>query len=945
MTRICNGERMTRINNNSFIGALTRKLGVLLLLLLVGNVSPLRAANDSTRVFTEQHPLVYEDAWDLWPYVFLNEYGEAVGYNIDLLKLLLKELDIPCVVKLKPTKEALEDLKNGRSDLMLGMDAHFHDDYAHYGKNVIQVFTHSVIHKKDAPTSIKKLEDLAKHRVIVHGGSFSHHYMQKRGWGANAIPYDDMQEAVQLAHHKDDAQIVWNTLSLKWLIRKFQFDDLELSPINVPHGEYKFMSNNQKLLNQLDSVYSILNASGQLQVIQNKWFYPERKDTGIPAWIWQVVIALVLLTIIILVYYFFYRRYEKRMTSNVRTINNRLALILKTSHVRLWIYHVATNSITKFDEQGNPMVGEQTPIYFFSNIDADDGQRIMDVLQQMKDRKVEKQILDVEATMPEDDSRRSLTVSLSVLRRGKDGTPVEIIGTTSDVTAEKQRQQLVKDSMLRYQAIFNNAMVDTVAYDEHGVMTALNEKATEAFNCPTDELLKAGITFMDVLDLDNVTPENIDFTYLTQFFSPGDGRSIERYMRNPDKYYELQLVPLRDANGKLLSVFGTGRDVTEVAKSHARQKANSVELERVNEETGSYIRNIDYVMKNGGVRMVRYSPKTHMLTVYSEIGHVQYRLTQTRILALLANDSKRVLLRLLNAMDNCQMTPVKSSITTAISLKGGIPLSLYVSFIPTLGADGKVEEYFGMLRDISEIKATEQQLAQETAKAQEVEMVKQAFLRNMSYEIRTPLSSVVGFAELFDSEHSDKDETLFINEIKENSTKLLALINNILFLSRLDARMIEFNLKTVDFAASFDAICQSAWLDYQRPEVDYIVDNPFLHLMVDIDLSNLSIVINQIVANAAQNTKKGYVRVGCGYTGEALSLSFQDTGCGIPESVLEHIFDRFVTTGSTGTGLGLSICHDIVEQLNGRITIKSEVGRGTILWVTIPCKCSEFVKK
>ena len=945
MTRISNGERMTRINNNSFIGALTRKLGVLLLLLLVGNVSPLRAANDSTRVFTEQHPLVYEDAWDLWPYVFLNEYGEAVGYNIDLLKLLLKELDIPCVVKLKPTKEALEDLKNGHSDLMFGMDAHFHDDYAHYGKNVIQVFTHSVIHKKDAPTSIKKLEDLSKHRVIVHGGSFSHHYMQKRGWGANAIPYDDMQEAVQLAHHKDDAQIVWNTLSLKWLIRKFQFDDLELTPINVPHGEYKFMSNNQQLLNQLDSVYSLLNASGQLQVIQNKWFYPERKDTGIPAWIWQVVIALVLLTIVILIYYFFYRRYEKRMTSNVRTVNNRLALILKTSHVRPWIYHVATNTITKFDEQGNPMVGEQTPIYFLSNIDADDGQRIMEVLQQIKERKVEKQTLDVEATMPEDNSRRSLTISLSVLRRDKDGLPVEIMGTTSDVTAEKQRQREVKNSMLRYQAIFNTAMVDTVAYDEHGVLTSINDKAAQAFNCPTDELLKAGLTIQDVLDMDDITPENIDFIYLTQFFRPGDGRSIERYMRNPEKYYELQLVPLRDANGKLLSVFGTGREVTEVAKSHARQKANSAELERVNEETSSYIRNIDYVMKNGGVRMVRYSPKTHMLTVYSEIGHVQYRLTQTRILALLANDSKRVLLRLLNAMDNCQMTPVKSSITTAISLKGGMPLSLYVSFIPTLGADGKVEEYFGMIRDISEIKATEQQLAQETAKAQEVEMVKQAFLRNMSYEIRTPLSSVVGFAELFDSEHSDKDETLFINEIKENSTKLLALINNILFLSRLDAQMIEFKQQTVDFAASFDAICQSAWADYQQPGVDYIVDNPYQRLMVDIDQSNLSIVINQIVANAAQNTKEGYVRVGYAYTGEALSLSFQDTGCGIPENVLEHIFDRFVTTGSTGTGLGLSICHDIVEQMNGRITIKSEVGHGTVLWVTIPCKCSEFVKK
>ena len=69
------------------------------------------SANDSVRVFTEDHPLVYEDAWDLWPYAFLNEAGEPVGFNIDLLRLLCNELDIPYRVKLKPTKEALEDLK------------------------------------------------------------------------------------------------------------------------------------------------------------------------------------------------------------------------------------------------------------------------------------------------------------------------------------------------------------------------------------------------------------------------------------------------------------------------------------------------------------------------------------------------------------------------------------------------------------------------------------------------------------------------------------------------------------------------------------------------------------------------------------------------------------------------------------------------------------------
>ena len=177
--------------------------------------------NDSVKVFTEDHPMVYEDAWDLWPYAFLNETGEPVGFNIDLLKLICNELDIPYRIKLKPTKDALNDLKVGRADLMCGMDAHFHNDYAQYGNSVIQIFTHSVVHRKDEPVVIRTVNDLANHRVIVHDGSFSHHLMIEKGWGANAIPYDDMQEAVQHAHSVAGSQIVWNTLSLKWPLMCF----------------------------------------------------------------------------------------------------------------------------------------------------------------------------------------------------------------------------------------------------------------------------------------------------------------------------------------------------------------------------------------------------------------------------------------------------------------------------------------------------------------------------------------------------------------------------------------------------------------------------------------------------------------------------------------------------------------------------------------------------
>ena len=901
---------------------------------------------DEIHIYTEEHPLVYEDAWDLWPYAFLNDTGEPVGYNIDLLKLIFKELDIPYRIKLKPTQDALNDLKAGRADLMCGMDAHFHNEYAHYGKSVIQIFTHSVVHKKGEPMLLKSVDDLSHQRVIVHDGSFSHHLMIERGWGKNAIPYNDMQEAVHFVHNVKDNQIVWNTLSLKWLLRKFNYDDLELVPVNIPHGEYKFMSNDSCLLAQMDSVFAWLNSTGRLQPIQNKWFYPEHKDTGIPSWVWYVVVALLLLIALILAYYISYRLYERKMMKNVRRSNNRLSLILNTSKVHIWLFNIARRTITSIDADGKQTTIPLSPYFFQFYLLPEDYERLCSVLDEIAARKKERETLEVHTTKGNSKEVYTFSVGLSVFKRNKSGQPTIIIGATTDITAERLRQQQQKDAMLRYQHIFNSALVDTVSYDEHGIIDDMNEKSSNAIEGGVQRVIDNHISVQDVLGEPDLSIDDMEYTYLTQIYkSADDPRPLNRFLGRDELYYELQLVPVRDDDGHLLGIYGTGRDVTEIANSYSRLQKNILQLQEATDELRDYIRNIDYVMQNGGLRIVNYSPDTHTLTVYSEIQHVQHQLTQTRLLSLAAEESKKTAQRLLNSMDNLTQQPVKASVKSTLRIKGGKRLHLYFSFVPVLDADGHVTNYFGMCRDISDIKATEEQLARETEKAQEVETVKNAFLRNMSYEIRTPLTSVVGFAELFIEDHDASDDQFFIEEIKKNSRSLLNLVNNILFLSRLDAGMIEFKKSPIDFAGVFEGRCQAVWVHYQQPGVSYIVDNPYEHLVLDIDLTNLGIVIDHVVTNAVQHTTSGSVRASFDYNGEDLTVTIQDTGSGIPADQLDNIFERFVTTDSSSSGLGLSICKEVVRLMGGRIRLKSEFGKGTIVWIVIPCSCREMQRK
>ena len=921
---------------------LTRVL-LLFLMLSVSLTTTSAQTENSSRIYDLQHPLVYVDVWDLYPYVFLNDDGEAGGYNIDLLHMIFKELNIPFVVKLKPSKVALDDLKSGRSDLMLGMDAPFHHDYTrYYGKSVVQMFTHSVVHQKGHPALISEFQDLSNRQTIVHDGSFSHFLMQRRGWDKLAIPYEDMKEALQHACTDSKSRVLWNTISLKWLINSMHLDNLELTPVKMAHGEYRFMSNDSCLLHRMDSVFSELSYTGRLHAIQNKWFYPERRDSGIPTWIWKVLMVLAAFLLLTFLYYFGYRKREQKMTRELRRSNKRLSLILKTCGVRIWVLHVSSKTVSMYHEMGREK-DDVALNEFLQPIRYQDAKRVVEALNSITAQQVEQVTLDVMLKDEHEDMMHHITIGLAVQHRDKNGCPTEIIGTSSDVTDEHARQLKVKDNMLRYRSIFNAAMVDTITYDADGYMTDMNDSASRAFPGGKEHALAERFCLADVLGDSMPAMEDLQQMNLTRLYKPDqDQRIFNSDLHDDQMYYELQIVPVRNEQGRLLTVFGTGRDVSEMVHSYQQLRHNAEQMEQKNNEMRTYIDNIDFVLKNGGVRIVEYFPDSQHLSVYSAVGQVQEELPKERILALTDVSSKKMVRQVLNSMDGHSFSIQATSVKTVLVTKKGHPLSLYFSFVPVTDDQGTVRKYFGMCRDISAIKAAEEQLAEETAKAQEVETVKSAFLRNMSYEIRTPLNSVVGFAELFSMEHDAKDESFFINEIKDNSDHLLKLINDILFLSRLDARMIEFKIQPIDFPTYFDSASRLAWDNHRREGINFVVDNPYQRLMVEIDPQNVAVVIEQLVANSSEHSTSGQIHVSCDYNGAELTIAVQDTGSGISQERLSQIFERFGSSSGSGTGLGLPICYEIIHQMNGHIRIKSEVGVGTIVWVTIPCTCTEI---
>ena len=242
---------------------------------------------------------------------------------------------------------------------------------------------------------------------------------------------------------------------------------------------------------------------------------------------------------------------------------------------------------------------------------------------------------------------------------------------------------------------------------------------------------------------------------------------------------------------------------------------------------------------------------------------------------------------------------------------------------------------------------TEKKLQEETEKAQEEEKLKNTFLLNMSHELRTPLNAVIGFAELFNSDHNEEDEPIFAEEIKKNTGVLLELINDILFLSRLDAHMIEFNYQMCDFAMLFEGWCYMGWSNL-GPNVKSVVENPYNSLLVNIDQQNLGMAIQKLCIHSGMTTKEGTVRAKYEYRHGELTITIEDTGKGLTSSELSNAFNRFAHEEGDeqeGTGLDLPIVKELVEQMNGTIELQSEQGKGSTFFVSIPCEMDSLEKK
>lgn len=270
-----------------------------------------------------------------------------------------------------------------------------------------------------------------------------------------------------------------------------------------------------------------------------------------------------------------------------------------------------------------------------------------------------------------------------------------------------------------------------------------------------------------------------------------------------------------------------------------------------------------------------------------------------------------------------------------LSISVVLSILLYISFL-----------YYRHLRSLKNqlqrekdlLLESQRRLMKEKTRAEEASLMKSAFLANMSHEIRTPLNAIVGFAHLVTETTNASEQREYFSIINKNCDLLLKQINDILDLSKIESGRLNYNVSEVELRD----ICQEAYVVQSLKMTSDVallynsVAMPSVRLW--IDPHRVEQVLLNLLSNAIKFTSKGFISLFYEVEDMFVRVSVMDTGIGISEEKLESVFERFVKLDDfyQGAGLGLPICKMIVEQLGGEIGVRSELGKGSTFWFTLP---------
>ena len=480
--------------------------------------------------------------------------------------------------------------------------------------------------------------------------------------------------------------------------------------------------------------------------------------------------------------------------------------------------------------------------------------------------------------------------------------------------------------------IYKNLPVGIELYNKEGVLVDLNDKELDLFHVDSkEELLGINIfenpVFPEEMKERLRNNEDADFTFRYDFSKLGEYYSNNKAEGTIDLV--TKVTTLYDENHNPVNYLLINADKTETTVAYNKIQ----EFEEFFELIGDYA-------KVGYAHFNILSKQGHaQKSWYKNIGE-EYGTPLSEIIGTYKSfhpDDRDLILQFFEEVQKGNADKLSHKIR--VFRENGECTWTHVNlFVRKYAPQDKVIELISINYDITDLKQIEEMLVNERDRAEASDRLKSAFLANMSHEIRTPLNAIVGFSSLLASAENVVEKELYNSLISHNNELLLNLINDIIDLSKIEAGYLELHQNWFNLTELLDE-CVAEYARLLPSGVELLTSYPEHDALVELDKLRIKQILNNFLSNALKNTTRGHVEVFYEIDKHCVRIGVKDTGRGIPQNMLEKIFERFekVDSFTQGVGLGLSICKSIVDKMNGRIQVYSQLGLGTTFIAELPC--------
>ncbi len=578
------------------------------------------------------------------------------------------------------------------------------------------------------------------------------------------------------------------------------------------------------------------------------------------------------------------------------------------------------------------------PYLWTQSIHPDHIDRITNAIQQIQDRKA----FDIEYQIKDAKGNWIWLHDRSISISGMDGT-TQVIGTASDITAKKRSEEELaqamassKESLMLLNKVGELAQIGGWKIDLlenklswtdevfriHEMTPGIQPTVEEAIGFYNEES-KESIQLAVDNALLNGTPFDVELGIMT---STGKQKNIRAYgdVRRNDQ-------------GEAIAVWGGFQDITARTLLETQINENMKFIETIVNLSPDILYIYDLyekrnVYSNNGVGKV-------LGFTIQEINDMGDQLLPR---LMHPHDFQAYLECTYPKLENIQPGQEVRHVYRMRHKTGDWRYLESIEVMYQHGKDGHATQVFGVARDITELKQSEEKIWLAKQVAEDANKAKSQFLANMSHEIRTPMNGFMGMLQLLEMTELTYEQREYLKITKISSNALLSVINDILDYSRIEAgkmmmdrsvfnlhKLLDEVLNLFSFTAIEKELDLTIHIDKGLPEA--FMGDPF----------RLRQILSNLVGNALKYTNTGEIQIivipGLQWYLGKLELAFEirDTGIGIPEDRIDSLFNAFIQVDGSntrkygGTGLGLSICKGLVEHMGGTIWVESFYGRGS----------------